>query len=211
VRADLAARIQNATGIGGKKCFKKDREMRAKAAQLSSGKNSCLKEATDRWTGQYLERQRKEQAERAEQFRKEQEEARQKEEADRRYRAYLRELPTYKLGNSYANYIWLRRCATQREGYAVVFISPAEMERARVAVKRIEQKLAKDGKVVAPDENDKTWTIPELWQRAIEHTSLWPEHIESNEGREICQRIYVQLIDRYRKTVPEDHVERKDF
>ena len=48
------------------------------------------------------------------------------------------------LRTAYWRYLYVRACHNAREGYAVVWINDVELEKARAAVKRVEQKLTKD-------------------------------------------------------------------
>ena len=74
--------------------------------------------------------------------------------------------PFYVLGTAYISYIMLKRCEQAREGYQAVYISDAEMEQTRTAVKSLEEKLTRGGELISPDQNGKTWTTKSLWDDA---------------------------------------------
>lgn len=115
----------------------------------------------------------------------------------------LERTPLYMLGNSYINYIRLKKCEAVRHGYATIFISDAEMERARVAVKRLEEKL---GSQIGVDKTGKQWTTEAMWEEA--------NHISARDAvptRESCQTQYRALLDRFRSIFPDAGQVSKDF
>jgi hypothetical protein len=118
--------------------------------------------------------------------------------------------PTYVLGNAYVSYIRLNRCEQEREGYAAVYISEAEMERAKTAVKRLEDKLTRGGLIMNPDEGGSTWTTKLMWNEANKFVSRDPVR-RGDEYRNACQQIFRSFMDAHRKQVPEDDRIQKDF
>ena len=85
----------------------------------------------------------------------------------------LEATPTFVLGNAYISYIILKRCEQAREGYAAVYISDAEMERARTAVKRLEEKLTRGGQLISPADGE-TWTTNSMWEKASQIVERQP-------------------------------------
>src|SRR4051812_26801 len=72
----------------------------------------------------------------------------------------LRQSPEYQLGESYLNYIRIKKCVEDRKGYLAIYISDAELGRARRAVKRIEDKLFP---LVGSDRSGTPWTTEKMW------------------------------------------------
>jgi hypothetical protein len=105
--------------------------------------------------------------------------------------------PINALGNSYVEYIFLKRCREDREGYLVVHISDAELARARHAVERIEQKM----KPQLDPGVDTNW----MWERSNEYAKA------RRMSPHTCQMAYASLVQRYNELVPEDNTVKKDF
>jgi len=62
--------------------------------------------------------------------------AREKAEQDR-----IENLPENLLGLGYVRYIFLKKCHQARDGYLLIYVSDAEIERARLEVRRIEEAI----------------------------------------------------------------------
>jgi C-terminal processing protease CtpA/Prc len=131
-------------------------------------------------------------------------EMRQQAEAARQREAQLRQQqeqesrkPENLLRASYSRYIFIKQCWESRSGYLAVFISDPEMERAKKAVSRIEDKL----KPQLPS----AVTTDELWSEANNGTNRLPV------TQEFCQHELDDLETAYRNLAPEDRGVRKDF
>ena len=93
--------------------------------------------------------------------------AREEEKAEKqRQREEELRTPTAVLGNSYVQYIYVKKCWEQRAGYASVYISDPEMELARNAVRRIEQKMK--------PEVTGNWPTESMWQEADRRAQAMP-------------------------------------
>jgi hypothetical protein len=115
----------------------------------------------------------------------------------------LEQTPIYLLGNSYLNYLRLKKCESWRMDYATIFISEAEMERARLAVKKIEEKIAP---FLGTDEKGNTWTTETMWREANRMSAN-----DRDPDRYSCQLQYRALVARYLSLFPEDDRIQKDF
>jgi hypothetical protein len=160
---------------------------------------TCFPELYERVTklNQLIEAkaQADEQARRAEAERRAEEARRKAIETEKR-EAEARK-PINALGNSYVEYIFLKRCREDREGYLVIHISDAELTRARHAVERIEQKM----KPQLDPGVDTNW----MWEKSNEYAKA------RRMSREACQMAYTSLVQRYNELVPEDARVKKDF
>ena len=123
---------------------------------------------------------------------------------EQRRKQRLEQTTEYLLGNSYVNYIRLKKCYDVRAGYATVFVSDAELEQARLAVKQIEDKLAASD--LGNDRSGKPWTIEKMWTEANQIVSR-----DGTLSRHICQTQYKVLMQRYRTLFPDAGQVRKDF
>ncbi len=101
------------------------------------------------------------------------------------------------LRDAYAAYVLLRRCDEARQGYLGIYVSRAELGRARKAVKRIEQNLKPKIKLGL--------NIDEIWDVSNHHADQWPI------ARHSCQYAYESLMQQDRTVAPEEHRMRKDF
>jgi hypothetical protein len=127
---------------------------------------------------------------------RQEEEARQKAIEKEKREAEARK-PINVLGNSYVEYIFLKRCREAREGYLVVHISDVELARAKQAVERIEQKIRPQ----LDPSVDTNW----MWEKSNEYAK------KSRIARHTCQMAYTSLVQRYNEFVPEDNKVEKDF
>jgi hypothetical protein len=103
------------------------------------------------------------------------------------------------IGNSYMQYIGVRKCYEAREGYQVVYISVPELARAREAVKALEEKALQLNPDIRKDE---------MWRVANENVDASRNPVI----RDTCQYVLKMLMDSYRYHFPAkaDGVE-KDF
>lgn len=105
--------------------------------------------------------------------------------------------PDYQLKAAYANYIYIKHCYDARQGYLVIYISDAELELARRAVSRVEEKF---GPQLPPGA-----TTDGLWAQASAAPDPFPL------VRELCQLQLQQFEQTYRQMFPADFGTKKDF
>jgi hypothetical protein len=112
--------------------------------------------------------------------------------------------PVNVLGNSYVQYIYVKKCWEQRAGYASVYISDPEMELARNAVKRIEQKMK--------PEVTGNWTTESMWQEADRRAQAMPFFSRNfTDQSKNCKDVLGGLLKTYKEHFPEEFKTRKDF
>lgn len=104
----------------------------------------------------------------------------------------------YVLGAAYVLYISVRRCHEVREGYQVVYISDPEMDRARHAIRRIEDEAKPH--LERGVSTDKIWSVAANVAQSM-----------AVNDRGICQWRFHRLEEAYRALVPDDHQIKKDF
>jgi hypothetical protein len=105
--------------------------------------------------------------------------------------------PINVLKRAYGDYKFLKHCYDAREGYLAINISRQELDRARQAVKRIEEKLK-----------------PQLGSD-VDINKLWGESNDMGQpniiDRGFCQFRYSSLMQVYNQLAPEDRRIEKDF
>jgi hypothetical protein len=107
--------------------------------------------------------------------------------------------PINVLRTAYQQYILIRQCYNKREGYLEVFISEPEMDRAKEAVGRIEEKLRN---ALPPGV-----TTDNLWSEEVDKS---PEPLWLVAGI-TCQAALLSLEKTYGELVPETKRLKKDF
>lgn len=107
--------------------------------------------------------------------------------------------PINLLRTSYANYIFIKRCYDDRQGYLMVYISDPELARARHAVSRIEEKLKPD---LPP-----SVTTDSLWSEA----NALIDKQRMPLVQPFCQTKLRSLEQTHRSLIPEDDRTPKDF
>jgi hypothetical protein len=115
-------------------------------------------------------------------------------ESERAQRAAAAEAakPASQLRVAYQRYIYVKFCSEVRQGYSVVFVSDAELERARAAIKSIEASaLAADSTI----NTDQVWEAATNQMRGV------------TANRDQCQFQYVSLVN----TAGGAHTPKKDF
>lgn len=130
---------------------------------------------------------------------REQEEAqRQREQAERA------KLPVNALGNAYAAYIDVKRCYEAREGYLQIYISDPEMERAKNAVRQIEETVKPKLDPI---------TAENLWSRVQESEgrNFNPSGDYLERVRALCRERLGFLLQTLQQQVPESGKLEKDF
>jgi hypothetical protein len=108
------------------------------------------------------------------------------------------------LGNSYAAYVDVKRCYEARKGYSVIYISDPEMERARNAVREIEE-------AVKPKVD--TAAAENLWSRVQEAQgrSFNPSGDYLERVRALCRERLEFLLETHLEQVPDSRSIEKDF
>jgi len=101
------------------------------------------------------------------------------------------------LRDAFAAYILLRRCHEARQGYLAIYVSDAELQRARKAVKRIEEKFRSQIK--------SGLNIDRIWTASNRYADRWPVSAHS------CQSVYGSLMQQYGRVAPEERRMKKDF
>ena len=124
-------------------------------------------------------------------------EAAQKAEASRQKEAAESKKPINALASVYGRYMFLKRCQEAREGYLEIYVSDAEMARAKQAVQRLEEKLKPQ---LDPDTDTGS-----LWSTVAQRPVPW------KINRNSCQYILRDLDAEYKAAVPGDDVIKKDF
>jgi len=104
--------------------------------------------------------------------------------------------PVNRLRLAYKRYAYVKLCNEVRQGYLVVYINDIELDRARTAVKAVENH--------AVDE-DKSLDTDALWKAA--NKELKGELV----GRDTCQATFNDLLQQSASVRPEDNVMPKDF
>jgi hypothetical protein len=107
-------------------------------------------------------------------------------------------MATNTLGPIYYRYIFLKKCHEIREGYATVFISEAELERARQATKRLEDNIKLPGLNL-------TW----LWEEANRRVNA--ALLRSLPDRATCQVMLRELFQAHQRHHPDAGGVEKDF
>ena len=116
---------------------------------------------------------------------------------EERLEAKLKDLKAA-LKAAYGDYIYVKRCHDTREGYALVYISDPEFERARTEIAALEGKL----KVQGVDVN-------ELWDEAAEDSGNGLRSGDLEYAS--CQEAFRRLNERYAGLFPEQAKIKKDF
>jgi hypothetical protein len=111
--------------------------------------------------------------------------------------ATLAKLPRNVLGVAYAAYIDLKRCSDLREGYAAIYVSVPEMERAKDAIQQIERALK--------PKLDPDTTADYVWSYVAEQKRIFVQ------DRSWCQYRLHDLLQMLQKQVPESGRVEKDF
>jgi hypothetical protein len=105
--------------------------------------------------------------------------------------------PFIRLGQSYFDYIVIKSCREHRDGYLVTYISEPEFNRAKQAVKRLEDLLKPK---MAPTSN-----VDSIWDSAVELAAKY------RPVREHCRAAFNSLIQRYKILAPSENKIEKDF
>ncbi len=124
--------------------------------------------------------------------------------------------PKHLLTRTYYDYIVVRKCFEQRQGYLSVNISEQEMDRAKKAAKAIEDGIQKS----SPTAKDAAWTAAtsgsDDWMTDGDKTDLallnYNDRLQFDQSdRNRCQKTLGALEERFRKIVPEANAVKKDF
>jgi hypothetical protein len=108
--------------------------------------------------------------------------------------------PETTLAYAYISYINIRHCYDARQGYLAINISDPEMQRARLAVERIESKL----KPLLPSSE----AADTLWQAAdIQARDM----LRMTASRDFCQMHLLQLNSIADVLIPDRNQTKKDF
>lgn len=125
--------------------------------------------------------------------------------------------PTHLLTRTYYDYVVVRKCFEQRQGYVAVNISEQEMDRAKKAAKAIEDAILKISPGVDKDAAWKAATSgSDDWMTDGDQTDLMLSRYDSQlkldqSDRNRCQNILTALEARLKKTAPETNAVKKDF
>jgi hypothetical protein len=107
-----------------------------------------------------------------------------------------RNKPINVLLRSYADYIYVKKCYDERKGYLLVNVSDEELQRAKTAVRNIEQNMI---------EADSALNKNALWEEANKVNSSF------GTERDRCQYIIQRLETTYKNLSPDAKSIRKDF
>jgi hypothetical protein len=127
----------------------------------------------------------------------------QREETERRNLEFAQRPDTI-LGNAYIQYIRIRRCHKERQGYLSIFISDEELADARRAVMRLEQRFR--DQIGIDGQTGKPWTTESMWAKADQIVAG-----DREPYREACQAQLRALLSAYRQHFPSDFQTPKDF
>jgi hypothetical protein len=126
--------------------------------------------------------------------------------------------PMHVLTRTYHDYVVIRKCFEQRDGYALVNISAQDMERAKKAAKGIEEAIQKNNPSVDKDA---------AWKAANSDSEDWKTETDKVEltllgqynsklqvdlsDRNRCQNILQAMETRFKRVAPEENEVKKDF
>jgi hypothetical protein len=156
-------------------------DQKEKELGLGSGSWGGLLQATPGQRQQELENSCKQKKEAA------LEQARQMAEQKRKAaeRAAWDRTPTGRLFNGYYHYATVQMCHAAREGYALVYVSEPEFERATAAVTSIVDKAVKE---------EPTLNTDALWKDAVNQaTTRYSPILQYSGSRQLCQMELMQL------------------
>jgi len=138
--------------------------------------------------------------ERAEAEAKRQQEQRAAQQAQQARQEAEERKPNNVLATAFQNYAMVKKCYDARQGYLSVFISDAELARARKAARRLEEKLAPQ---LPPEHSSE-----QLWANAA---SQAPAEWQLRDANGLCKTALARLEAAYSQHVPEDTRMGKDF
>jgi hypothetical protein len=101
--------------------------------------------------------------------------------------------PINRLAMAYQAYVQVQLCYKQRQGYQIVWVNDVEMDRARRAIKAIEQKFTKD---------DPSIDTNKLWQSVLTPMAV---------DQDLCRFSVNQLLATWSQIGPSDFSAEKDF
>ncbi|MCC0809022.1 hypothetical protein FPV16_22940 [Methylobacterium sp. W2] len=125
--------------------------------------------------------------------------------------------PTTMLLDAYRNYLGARQCFDSRAGFAVVYLTPQQMEEAKAQVKGIEAALVKKEPGLAIDERWETANREEaaanddIAELVYTGRGNVKERTYTEQGRRFCAIATGWLRERYGDLYPDSRSMKKDF